>query len=187
MGGVLDLVEAGADSMKEFRFMACGTGVVIYEPVLILQPERIWIGDGVRIDAFADLRGGQRLEIASWVHIANHASVNIGGGIVRLGEESAVAAGGRVLGGSADPARPSMSAAARTDRQAVERSVTVIGARAVVGTNAVVLPGCHLGEGAILAAGGVATSPIPAWEVWGGVPARFLKARPRRTPGEKPV
>jgi acetyltransferase-like isoleucine patch superfamily enzyme len=158
-------------------FKSIGHGVVIHEPVVILQPEQIELRDEVRVDAFVDLRGGRGLVIGAWVHIANHASLNVGGGQVELGPESAVAAGARVLGGSADPAWPSMSAAARPTRQSAKKGLTVIGPRAVVGANAVVLPGCHLGEGAILAAGGVATRPIPAGEVWGGVPARKLRDR----------
>jgi acetyltransferase-like isoleucine patch superfamily enzyme len=161
-------------------FKSCGRDVVIHEPVVILQPDKIDVGDEVRIDAFADLRGGLGLTIGPWTHIANHASINIGGGVVELGAESAVAAGGRVLGGSADPDWPSMSAAARFARHSEKRLLTSIGPRAVVCVNAVVLPGCHLGEGAILAAGSVATRPIPPWEIWAGAPARFIKARPHR-------
>ena len=104
-------------------------------------------------------------------------ALGIGGGQVELGAESAVASGGKILSGSADPAWPSMSAAARPTRQSATKMLTSIGPRAVVCTNAVVLPGCHLGEGAILAAGGVATCPIPAGEVWGGAPARKLRDR----------
>jgi acetyltransferase-like isoleucine patch superfamily enzyme len=169
-----------------YAFKSCGSGVRLFEPLLILQPERIELGAEVRIDAFCDLRGGLGLVIGPFVHIANHASINIGGGVVELGAESAVAAGGRILGGSADPSWPSMSAAARPTRHADKRMVTSIGPRAVVCTNAVVLPGCHLGEGAILAAGGVATRPIPAWEIHAGVPARKIADRPRRSADNGP-
>lgn len=162
------------------QFKSFGRDVQLWEPLLVLQPEMIEIGDEVRIDAFVDVRGGLGLVIGPWVHIANHASINVGGGVVELGAESAVAAGGRVLGGSADPSWPSMSAAARPTRHSDKRMLTTIGPRAVVATNAVVLPGCHLGEGAILAAGSVATRPIPPWEIWGGAPARFIKERPHR-------
>ena len=158
-------------------FKSFGSGVLLYEPLVILRPEMIEIGDEVRIDAFCKLEGGRGLIIGPWVHIASFAHIGIGGGQVELGAESAVASGGKILSGSADPAWPSMSAAARPTRQSATKMLTSIGPRAVVCTNAVVLPGCHLGEGAILAAGGVATCPIPAGEVWGGAPARKLRDR----------
>lgn len=54
----------------------------------------------------------------------------------------------------------------------------VIGARATVGVNAVVMSGVRIGDGAVIAAGAVVppNSVIPAGELWGGVPARRLKA-----------
>jgi acetyltransferase-like isoleucine patch superfamily enzyme len=53
----------------------------------------------------------------------------------------------------------------------------VIGPRAVVGINCVVMPGLELGEGAVLAPGAVATidTKIAPYELWGGVPARKIK------------
>ncbi len=56
-----------------------------------------------------------------------------------------------------------------------------IGRGAVVGINCVVMPGVELGDGAVLAPGGVATAGtrIPAHELWGGIPARKLKDLPR--------
>jgi len=47
-----------------------------------------------------------------------------------------------------------------------------------LGTHVVVLPGVTIGKGAIVAAGSVVNRDIPQYEVWGGVPAKFLKNRP---------
>ena len=54
----------------------------------------------------------------------------------------------------------------------------VIEDHAWLGTHVVVLPGVTIGKGAIVAAGSVVTKDIPAYEVWGGVPAKFIKNRP---------
>jgi acetyltransferase-like isoleucine patch superfamily enzyme len=50
-------------------------------------------------------------------------------------------------------------------------------AGAVIGGGATVLPGVTIGERAVVAAGAVATKDIPAAEVWGGIPARFIMSR----------
>ena len=48
---------------------------------------------------------------------------------------------------------------------------------AVIGGNATVIPGNTIGENAVLAAGAVLTKPLPANEVWGGNPAKFMMMR----------
>jgi len=73
-----------------------------------------------------------------------------------------------------------MSAAAPAAMQRASRSRTILERYAVVLAGGIVLPGVTLAEGAVLAAGGVATKDIPAWEIWGGTPARFMKKRVRR-------
>lgn len=47
-----------------------------------------------------------------------------------------------------------------------------------IGANAVVLDGARIGKGAIIGAGSVVTGDIPAYEIWGGVPARKIGERP---------
>lgn len=151
--------------------------VQLFYPIVMTNPSMIRIAEECRIDSLVKLEGGEGLTIGPFVHVASGAQLNIGGGSLEMGPESAVASGGKVLTGSADPDWPSMSAAARPTRQTVKRLFTSIGPRATVGVNAVVLPGCHLGEGSMLGAGAVATHPIPAFEVWVGNPARFLKLK----------
>lgn len=58
-----------------------------------------------------------------------------------------------------------------------------IGDGAWIGARAVIGPGVELGVGAIAGIGSVVTSSVPAWEVHGGNPARFVKRRQIRTVG----
>lgn len=47
-----------------------------------------------------------------------------------------------------------------------------------IGANCVLLDGAYVETGAIVAAGAVVTGRIPAYEIWGGVPARRISERP---------
>lgn len=53
----------------------------------------------------------------------------------------------------------------------------MVGKRATVGINAVIMPGVQIGENSVVAPGAVVTmgTKIPSNEYWGGVPARFIK------------
>lgn len=53
-----------------------------------------------------------------------------------------------------------------------------IGEDVWIGTHVVILPGAKIGRGAIIGAGSIVNSEIPEYEIWGGVPARFIKSRP---------
>jgi len=48
-----------------------------------------------------------------------------------------------------------------------------------IGSNATLLPGVVIGEGAVVAAGSVVTRDVPAYKVVMGVPAKVVKDAPR--------
>lgn len=54
---------------------------------------------------------------------------------------------------------------------------TVVGNDVWIGRNSVILPGVHIGDGAIIAAQSVVTKDVAPYTVAGGNPARFLKSR----------
>ena len=55
----------------------------------------------------------------------------------------------------------------------------VLGRHTVVAARSIVLPGVTLGEGAVLGALSLAKESLPAWHIYGGVPARDLGERSR--------
>ena len=52
-----------------------------------------------------------------------------------------------------------------------------IGAYVFIGAKVLILPGIHLGEGAVVGAGSVVTKDVGAWTIVGGNPAREIKKR----------
>jgi len=56
----------------------------------------------------------------------------------------------------------------------VERTV-VLDDDSWIGAGAIILPGVHVGQGAIVGAGSVVTANVPAWTCCAGVPARVTR------------
>lgn len=156
-----------------------GARVQLFDPLVIVRPQMVFLADDVRIDSFVKIEGGQGVIINKFVHIASFVHVNIGGGEVYLGKGSAYASGARVLGGSNQPEGLSMSANAPAEQQVVKRYTTRIGDYAFVGVNATVMPGVTIGDGAVIGAGAAVTKDVPEYEIWAGVPARKIGERPR--------
>lgn len=54
-----------------------------------------------------------------------------------------------------------------------------IGNRVWIGSNVIILPGVHIGEGAVCCAGCVVTKDIEPFSVVAGIPARKVGERPK--------
>lgn len=155
-----------------------GVPMVIHEPSFILPGKgEMMIRNNVRIDSFCKLEVGQGLYIGEFVHIASFSHIGGGGGITEIEEYVGISSGVKVISGTNRIDRISPSISAPSSLMGAKRCKTVIKRFAFLATNAVVLPGVTIGEGAVLAAGAVATKDIPAWEIWGGVPAVFMDRR----------
>ena len=48
-----------------------------------------------------------------------------------------------------------------------------------IGINATILPGIHIGKGAVVAAGAVVTKDVPPYSIVGGIPAKTIGTRTR--------
>lgn len=58
-----------------------------------------------------------------------------------------------------------------------DRHFVVIGNDVWIGSNVLLLPGVHIGDGAIVAAGAVVTKDVSPYSIVGGVPAKEIKKR----------
>jgi galactoside O-acetyltransferase len=162
------------------KLMGYGEDVYVSENVVIKHPKKVTLGSHVAIDDYFYLT--TQLTIGDYCHISSHVSI-VGGVLAKLsmGNFSHLAAGVRVIvygdenlgAGLVSPVIPVAY------RDNMVGGQVIIGDFASILTNAVVAPGVSIGEGGVLAAGGFAKENIPPWEVWGGLPARFLKRRER--------
>lgn len=120
---------------------------------------------------FESIDGSNMLDIAENA-VVNNAVFNLSSGHIRVEEWAFFGHEVKLLTGTHD--------ASRFGR---ERQVTIpthgrdicIGRGAWVGTGAIILGPCTIGENAVVAAGSVVTHDVPPYSVVGGVPARIIK------------
>ena len=59
-------------------------------------------------------------------------------------------------------------------RKVISKGEVVIGENVWIGDKATILPGVHIGKGAVVGANAVVTKDVPPFSVVGGIPARVL-------------
>jgi virginiamycin A acetyltransferase len=138
---------------------------------------RIAIGAGSKVFEFAVIRavGGSGDVIIGERSMINPHCVLYSGSGIRIGDDVALAPGVQVV--------PANHAYARRDIPIAKQGFlpskggVVIADDVWIGANAVLLDGATVGRGAIVAAGAVVAGAVPAYEIWGGVPARRIGLR----------
>lgn len=65
------------------------------------------------------------------------------------------------------------------NRQEQTGAPITIGQDVWLGANTVVLKGVKIGRGAIVGAGTILTKSVGEYEIWAGVPGKYIRTRPR--------
>jgi acetyltransferase-like isoleucine patch superfamily enzyme len=163
------------EELNEFKRI--GKDNKIYRYAQTIKPSVISIGNGCQIDDFAWIHGGQGLEIGDRVHICAFVTV-AGGGVTRIGNYAGLSAGVRIISGSEDPSgRGLTNPCIPGEFRSVKRSFVEIGNHVLIFTNAIVLPGAKLGEGAVIMPGSIVKGEIAPWGFYDGNPAVRVRDR----------
>lgn len=107
------------------------------------------------------------LELEDGVAVGWFAELDARGGI-KIGHDTNVSSHVKLITGSHDIDDSKFTA---------DFKPIIIGHHCWIGTGAIVLQGVTIGDGAVIAAGAVVTKDVPSYEVWGGVPAKFIRKR----------
>ena len=121
------------------------------------------------------LTPGMRQRLLKWAGVKFKGRAYIGADVhfdgirpdlVEIGDRAAITSGTRILTHFFNP----------TDWGMYLGKVT-IGNRVFIGVNTVIVNSVEIGDDAVIAAGSVVTKDVPAGEIWGGNPAKFIKKR----------
>lgn len=158
-------------------FKRVGENVLISDKASIYGASNISIGSNVRIDDFCILSAGEEIKIGSYIHIACYASL-IGHSLIELQDFSSIAARCNILSSCDDFSGDFMVNPCVPEKYLnVNHQPVIIRKHAVIGAGTVILPGVSIGEGAAVGAMSFVKHSVPAFEIWAGNPARFIKKR----------
>jgi len=169
------------EELPSLGLASCGVDVLISRKTSLYAPERLHVGNHVRIDDFVVITCGQdqHVRIGDHVHVAAHAALFGDGGIVLedfvgvSGRTSIYSAtddyGGDVL---TNPTVP-------PHLKRVIRGRVLLCRHVVVGAGSVILPGVTVGEGSATGAMTLVNGDLDPWGIYVGVPARLLRPRSR--------
>ncbi len=159
---------------------ALGQRSIIFNPLMIRMPGRIFIGERCRIRDFArievidrpelgwraKLTIGDRVNIEQGVHIVCQCDVTI--------EDDVAITPYVAIVDTNHPFDPPDTGGKIGERLPTVRSFVHIGAGSVIGTKAVILPNVRIGRGCFIGAGAIVVGDVPDYSVAIGSPARVV-------------
>ena len=149
----------------------------------IQQGATVFFGEGVRCNSgikYVDsrstsritvLKGGE-LVVGKWSGITN--SVLVCKENIKIGNYVNIGAGSIIMDTNFHSTNWEQRAK-RNDGNIAKSAPISIGDYVFIGTRCIILKGVTIGEKSIVAAGSIVTKNIPAGEIWGGNPAKFIK------------
>ncbi len=159
---------------------AVGVDVVISPGAEIRRPHLVRIGSHVAIDTAVITTAAL---IGDYTHIGPYVSI-IGGqkGKFIMGNFSNIAAGCRIICVSDEQQGEGLTGPASIPepyKDKVKAAPVTVEDFAAVGTNAVIMPGVTIAEGAVIGACSLVTKSTEPWTVYVGVPAQPRRSRAR--------
>ena len=165
------------EQVMNIGFKSVGENVLISDKAVFYRPERIQIGNNVRIDDFCVL--ANNIVLGNNVFAGLYTCLLSGpNSLIEMSDFSTLAYRCMVFTSSDDYSGLAMTNPTLLDefRGCYEKSV-YIGKHCIVGTGSTILPGANLAEGVAVGAMSLLTKPTKAWKIYAGIPARAIKER----------
>jgi galactoside O-acetyltransferase len=166
---------------EEFRKIGIkkyGRNVLISRKASIYSPERLVIGDNVRIDDFCILSGD--IQVGSYVHIAPFCGLFSQEEKISIGDFASLSArvsiytfsDDYVFGSSlVNPTVPDQY------KRKIDKGPVILEKHTIVGVGSVILPSTTIKEGAVIGALSLVRGSIDSWGIYRGNPAELIGKR----------
>ena len=164
--------------LMELKLKKIGSNVKISRKASIYLPEKIEIGNNVRIDDFCLLSGN--VLIKDNVHISAYTAL-YGGGKIEIGNFSGCSPRCTLISASDDFSGNYMIGAVIDDKFTnVTKGEIILNDYVQLGANTVVLPNVTIAEGTVTGAMTLVNKDLDEWGVYYGIPAKKFKERSKK-------
>ena len=166
--------------LAQIGFRSVGKEVRISRKASIYRPERVSLGDHVRIDDFCVISAGDGgVVIGNFIHIGAYTSI-IGGGEVVLEDFANISSRVSIFSSNDDYSGAAMTGPmVPAEWTNIDRAEVRIGRHAIVGCGAIILPGADVGDGVAIGALSLVKSSCEPFGTYCGTPARRTGTRDR--------
>jgi galactoside O-acetyltransferase len=166
------------NEIKNLGLKAYGKNVLISRKCSIYSPDKIAIGNNVRIDDFCILSG--IIELGSYIHISAYTALYGRFGI-KMEDYSGLSprctvfsasddfSGNFLVGPMVDPTLTNVTG-----------GLVLIGKYVQIGAGSILLPNINISEGAAVGAMSLINKSLDAWKIYAGIPVKEIKVRSKK-------
>lgn len=160
------------DELKELGLKHCGEDVWIGRHAVLYHPEKLSIGNHVRIDDFTVISG--KVELGNYIHISQYCGLYGGDAGIKMEDFSGLSSKCSVYAVSDDYSGNSMTnpMVPLKYRPGIISKPVCIKKHAIIGCNSVILPGVTVQEGTAVGSMSLCSKTTEAWSVYVGIPAK---------------
>lgn len=166
------------DELKLIGFKKYGKNVFISRKTSIYKPERISIGNDVRIDDFCIISG--EVNLGNYIHIAAGCYLFGGSSGITLEDYTGISSRTAVYADSDDYSGCAFTNPTLPEnyRHIIHGGV-VLKKHSIIGSGSTILPGVIIGEGAAVGSMSLVNKSLEAWSICIGIPCKKIKERDR--------
>lgn len=162
--------------LVEIGFHSIGENVMISRKCSIYSPQRISIGNNVRIDDFCILSGN--LRIGDYVHVAAACLLFGGNDGIVMEDFTAISSRSALYAESDDYSGCAFSnPTVPQEYRKIHGGGITMRKHSIIGAGCTVLPDVVIGEGSSIGAMSLINKSLDAWGIYVGIPCRYIKER----------
>lgn len=176
----IDGIELMGENVRS-KLKACGEGVKLYPMAKIAFPDKVELGNHVKVRDFAFIFAGEGLKVGDFTDIQPH-TVVWGGGLTIIGARVSTGPGTVFLSATYSHAPGLRMVDGLPEGAAIAiGGKLVIGDDVYIGARSVIMP-VTIGEGAVIGAGSFVNKDCEPYGIYVGSPAKKIGERAKLNP-----